>query len=116
MEIQLLKDIVIIFGLSIVVIFICHRIRVPAIVEFLLTRILAGPYGLELVRAVHEVEILAEVGIVLLLFTVGIEFSLKNLLQIKKSAVGRVAIPPKVGRATRHRSGLYDRHARHRRA
>lgn len=84
MEIPLLNDIVIIFGLSIAILFICHRLRVPAIVGFLLTGILAGPYGLGLVKAVHEVEILAEVGVVLLLFTIGIEFSLKRLLQIKK--------------------------------
>jgi CPA2 family monovalent cation:H+ antiporter-2 len=85
MEIQLLKDIVIIVGLSILVIYICHRIRVPAIVGFLFTGILAGPHGLGLVKAVHEVEILAEIGVVLLLFTIGIEFSLRNLLQIKRS-------------------------------
>jgi CPA2 family monovalent cation:H+ antiporter-2 len=84
MEIPLLNDIIIIFGLSIAIIFICHRLRVPAIVGFLLTGILAGPYGLGLVKAVHEVELLAEVGVVLLLFTIGIEFSLKKLLQIKK--------------------------------
>jgi len=84
MEIPLLNDIIIIFGLSIAILFICHRLRVPAIVGFLLTGILAGPYGLGLVKAVHEVEILAEVGVVLLLFTIGIEFSLKKLLQIKK--------------------------------
>ena len=87
MEIPLLNDIVIIFGLSIAILFICHRLRVPAIVGFLLTGILAGPYGLGLVKAVHEVEILAEVGVVLLLFTIGIEFSLGRLLQIKKSVL-----------------------------
>jgi len=87
MEIPLLKDIVVIFGLSIVVIVMFHRIRVPVIVGFLLTGILAGPHGLGLVNAVHEVKILAEVGVVLLLFTIGIEFSLKNLLQIKKSVL-----------------------------
>ncbi len=87
MEIPLLNDIVIIFGLSIVILFICHQLRVPAIVGFLLTGILAGPYGLGLVKAVHEVEILAEVGVVLLLFTIGIEFSLARLLQIKKSVL-----------------------------
>lgn len=87
MEIPLLKDIVIIFGLSIVVLFICHRFRIPTIVGFLLTGILAGPHGLRLVKAVPEVEILAEVGVVLLLFTIGIEFSLKNLLQVKKSVL-----------------------------
>ena len=80
MEILLLNDIVIIFGLSITILFICHRLRVPTIVGFLVTGILTGPYGLGLIKAVHEVEILAEVGVVLLLFTIGIEFSLQNLL------------------------------------
>jgi len=87
MEIMLLNEIVIIFGLSIAILFICHRLRMPTIVGFLLTGILAGPYGLGLIKAVHEVEILAEVGVVLLLFTIGIEFSLGRLLQIKKSVL-----------------------------
>ncbi len=87
MEIPLLNDIVIIFGLAIAVLFICHRFRVPAVVGFLLTGVFLGPYGLGLVKAVHEVEIFAEVGIVLLLFTIGIEFSFERLLQIKKSVL-----------------------------
>ncbi|UCF84106.1 MAG: cation:proton antiporter [Desulfobacteraceae bacterium] len=87
MKILLLNDIVIIFGLSIAILFICHRLRVPTIVGFLLTGIVAGPYGLGLIKAVHEVEILAEVGVVVLLFTIGIEFSLNRLLQIKKSVL-----------------------------
>ncbi len=87
MEIALLNDIVIIFGLAIAVLFICHRFRVPAVVGFLLTGIFVGPYGFGLVKAVHEVEILAEIGIVLLLFTIGIEFSLERLLQIRKSVL-----------------------------
>ncbi len=82
---QVLNDIILILGLSIVVLFICHRLRIPTIVGLLLTGVLAGPHGLGLLKAVHEVEILAEIGIVLLLFTIGIEFSLKKLLQIKKS-------------------------------
>ena len=87
MEIPLLNDIVIIFGLAIAVLFICHRFRVPSVVGFLLTGIFVGPYGFGLVEAIHEVEILAEIGIVLLLFTIGIEFSLERLLQIKKSVL-----------------------------
>lgn len=87
MEIPLLNDIVIIFGLAIAVLFICHRLRMSAIVGFLLTGIFVGPYGFGLVKAVYEVEILAEIGIVLLLFTIGIEFSLERLLQIRKSVL-----------------------------
>ncbi len=87
MEIPLLNDIVIIFGLSIAVLFICHRLRVPTVVGFLLTGIFVGPYGLGLIKAIYEVEIFAEVGVVLLLFTIGIEFSLERLLQIRKSVL-----------------------------
>jgi CPA2 family monovalent cation:H+ antiporter-2 len=87
MEIPLLKDILILFGLAIAVLLICHRLHVPTIVGFLLTGILAGPHGLGMISAVHEVEILAEIGIVLLLFTIGIEFSLRNLLQIRRSVL-----------------------------
>lgn len=82
-----LNEVLVIFGLSIAVIFACHRLKVPTIVGFLLTGILAGPHGLGLVRAVHEVEVLADIGVVLLLFTIGIEFSFKNLLQIKRAVL-----------------------------
>jgi len=83
MEIALLRDIIIICGLALGVIFVCQRLRIPTIVGFLLTGLLAGPHGLALVRQVAEVEHLAEVGVVCLLFTIGLEFSLKSLLQIK---------------------------------
>jgi len=82
-----LYDIILILGLSIAVLFVCHRLRIPTIVGLLLTGVLAGPHGFGFLKAVHEVEILAEIGIVLLLFTIGIEFSLKKLLQIKKTVL-----------------------------
>jgi monovalent cation:H+ antiporter-2, CPA2 family len=85
MQIPLLSDIVIIFGLAILVLYLCHQLRIPAIVGFLLTGVLAGPHGLGLISAVHEVESLAEIGVVLLLFTIGLEFSMKNLWQLKRS-------------------------------
>lgn len=87
MEIPLLNDILIVFGLSIAVIFLCHRLHIPAILGFLLTGVLVGPHGLHLIKAVHEVEVLAEIGIILLLFTIGIEFSLKNFFQIKRTVL-----------------------------
>ena len=87
MEIPLLYDVCIIFGLSIGVLLICHKLGVPSIVGFLVTGLIAGPHGLALIQADHEVEILAEIGVILLLFTIGIEFSLKNLLQIKRAVL-----------------------------
>jgi CPA2 family monovalent cation:H+ antiporter-2 len=87
MEIPLLTDIDIILGLSIGILFIFLRLKMPALIGFFLTGILAGPHGLGLVKAVHEVEVMAEIGVVLLLFTIGIEFSFNRLLQIKKSVL-----------------------------
>lgn len=87
MEIPLLIDIVIILGLSILVTFVCTRLKIPVIVGFLITGTIAGPYGFSLVKAVHEVEIIAEIGVILLLFSIGLEFSLKHLLQLRKTVL-----------------------------
>jgi CPA2 family monovalent cation:H+ antiporter-2 len=87
MTIPLLTDVVIILGLSLGVILLFQRFRLPLVLGFLLTGIIAGPHGLGLVRAVHEVEVLAEVGVILLLFSIGIEFSLGNLVRIWRSVV-----------------------------
>ncbi|WP_027367078.1 monovalent cation:proton antiporter family protein [Desulfocurvibacter africanus] len=84
MELPILKEAVVIFGLSIGVIIVCHRFRIPAIIGFLLTGVLAGPHGLGLVSAAHEVEVLAEIGVILLLFVIGMELSFKELLRLKK--------------------------------
>ncbi|MBN2807774.1 MAG: cation:proton antiporter [Prolixibacteraceae bacterium] len=84
MEINLLKDIVIIFALSTLVNMVFNRIKVPTAVGYLMTGIVAGPHLLSIVHAEHEIELLAEIGVILLLFTIGMEFSLKHLLKIRR--------------------------------
>lgn len=84
-EIPLLADLVWIFGLATLVILLFMRFRIPTIVGFLLTGALAGPYGFSLVKASQTVEVLSEIGVILLLFVIGMEFSLKSLLSIKKA-------------------------------
>jgi CPA2 family monovalent cation:H+ antiporter-2 len=84
-EFEFLKSLVIIFGLSAVVVFILGKFRIPSIIGFLAAGVLLGPYGLELIKDIHLVEIFAEIGVVLLLFTIGLEFSLKNLLTLRKT-------------------------------
>ncbi|MBC8436136.1 MAG: cation:proton antiporter [Bacteroidetes bacterium] len=85
MEIPILKDIVIILGLSVLIILIFHRLRIPSTLGFLLTGIIIGPYGLSLINSSHEVELMAELGIIFLLFVIGIEFSIKGLISIKRT-------------------------------
>jgi Kef-type K+ transport system membrane component KefB len=55
----LLNDILIIVGLSVLVFYLCLRIRIPIIVGFLLTGLISGPYGPGLVRDIESVKILA---------------------------------------------------------
>jgi len=86
MQIPLLLDIVVIFAMAIVVILIFQRFKIPSIIGFLLTGIIAGPHGFAFVsNSHHEIDTLAEIGIILLLFTIGIEFSLKSILKARRS-------------------------------
>lgn len=83
-----LKDLVMVFGVSTLVVFLFHRLRQPTIVGFLASGVLIGPYGLSLIADVHQVEFLAEIGVVLLLFTIGLEFSLSKLNQMRRLVLG----------------------------
>ncbi|WP_237708849.1 cation:proton antiporter domain-containing protein [Gillisia marina] len=85
MDIPILKDIVIILGLSIFIILLFQKIKVPSLLGFLLAGIIAGPYAFNLISSQHEVELLSEIGIIFLLFIIGIELSLKGLAAIKKN-------------------------------
>ncbi|MDT3738379.1 MAG: cation:proton antiporter [Candidatus Kapabacteria bacterium] len=84
MEIPLLYDIFILLGASVIVVLICQKIKIPSIIGFLITGIIIGPYGLGIQNGSHEVEVMAEIGVILLLFIIGLEFSLKSLAAIKR--------------------------------
>lgn len=81
----LLQDILILLGFSIVIVFVLQRLKLPSIIGFLLTGVIIGPYGLSLIKAVGQVETLSEVGVILLLFVIGMELSIKQLVSIKKT-------------------------------
>ena len=87
MNFVILDDVLIIFALAVAVLLICHRIHVPLMVGLILTGMLAGPYGLKLVHAVDEVRTMSEIGVALLLFTIGLEFSFNRLLAIKRAVL-----------------------------
>jgi CPA2 family monovalent cation:H+ antiporter-2 len=82
MAIELLSTLVIIFGLSALIVFILLKFRIPPIVGFLTAGALLGPHGFALVHEIRDVEILAEIGVILLLFTVGLEISTEKLRRI----------------------------------
>jgi CPA2 family monovalent cation:H+ antiporter-2 len=86
-HLPLLWDLVVIFGLSIAVVFLFQKLRQPVIVGFLATGVIFGPHGLGFIAESTEVEVLAEIGVVLLLFTVGVEFSLSRLSRMRREVL-----------------------------
>ena len=87
MATNLLTDLLIIFGLSIPVVFTFSKLKIAPLIGFLLAGILAGPFGFGLIREIENIELLAEIGVVLLLFTIGMEFSLRDLLQLRRIVI-----------------------------
>ena len=81
---EFLSESVTILVAAIAVLLVCNRLRIPSVVGFLLTGVLIGPSGLGLVSATERVEIFAEIGVVFLLFAIGLEFSLERLKQIRR--------------------------------
>jgi CPA2 family monovalent cation:H+ antiporter-2 len=84
---ELFADLLLIFLVSVPAAFFCLRLKLPLLVGLMFTGILIGPYGLGLIKGLEEIEILAEIGVALLLFTIGIEFSLARLKEMKRLVI-----------------------------
>ncbi|NMB79298.1 MAG: potassium transporter KefB, partial [Methanomicrobiales archaeon] len=87
MVFSLFTDILIVFTIALVVGLVFNKLKVPPLVAFLLTGIIVGPYGFSLIQSEEQVNNLAELGIILLLFTIGLEFSFKDLWKIRLIAI-----------------------------
>src|SRR5258706_7813221 len=81
-QLHILRDLAVIFAGSLLVIVVFYRLKLPALPGFIVAGILLGPNALGLVSDPRDVEGLAEVGVILLLFTIGIEFSLSRLKEM----------------------------------
>ena len=81
-QVHILRDLAVIFAGSLLVILVFYRLKLPALPGFIVAGILLGPNALGFVSDAKDVEGLAEVGVILLLFTIGIEFSLSRLKEM----------------------------------
>lgn len=90
-ELPLIDELAMIAGLSVLVSTLLLRLRLPTVAGLLLAGAIVGPFGLGLIHSAHAIETLAELGVVMLLFTIGLEFSLSRLRNIfRKVAVGGI--------------------------
>jgi CPA2 family monovalent cation:H+ antiporter-2 len=83
----LLQELVFVYALAVVLLIVGARLRVPAIVAMIAAGVIAGPYGLGLMRSQENVDTMAEIGVALLLFTAGLEFSLDELRRMWRSVI-----------------------------
>ena len=86
-ELPFLNELVALFLVSVGIAYLCYRLNLVPIVGFLIAGVIIGPNALALVPDQELVDILAEIGVILLLFTIGIEFSLEKLNRIRKAIV-----------------------------
>ncbi|HET9933851.1 MAG TPA: cation:proton antiporter, partial [Polyangiaceae bacterium] len=90
-HVPLLDELAIVAALGVVVTVLLSKLKLPTVAGLLAAGALLGPYGLGLATSVHSIEVLAEVGVVLLLFSIGLEFSLTRLRDIfRQVALGGV--------------------------
>ena len=86
-DLGVLRDLAIIAGLALPVVALAHRLRLPQLVGFLAVGVFIGPSGLALIPDPETVAALSEIGVVLLLFEVGLELSLSNVLRWGRSVL-----------------------------
>ncbi|MCB1310068.1 MAG: cation:proton antiporter, partial [Leptospiraceae bacterium] len=87
-DVGLLKDLVLILLVVLPATLLGDRLRLPTIVVYIFCGALIGPNALGWIQNAEEVAVLAEIGVVLLLFTIGLEFSLPRLFHLRRIVLG----------------------------
>ncbi len=80
---QFLIELLILLGSITLITTFCNQLKLPTIVGFILTGLTIGPSGLSLVPSVPNAEMVAEMAVVFLMFTIGLEFSIKTIISLK---------------------------------
>src|SRR5688572_7955252 len=85
-ETPFLSEIVAVLAAAVVAAFVFEKFRLPAILGFLLAGAIIGPHGVRLLSDVERIHTLAEIGMIFLMLTIGLEFSFEKLRGLKKMA------------------------------
>jgi CPA2 family monovalent cation:H+ antiporter-2 len=88
MNIHTLQIILLLLGVAVLTVTLFRRLHLPPILGYLIVGILVGPFGSGLVASSEETRFLAEFGVVFLLFSIGLEFSLPQMIAMKGSVFG----------------------------
>ncbi len=83
-----LQDVLVLLALSVLIVAILRRIRLPPVLGYLLAGLVAGPHALGFIGDNEAIHFLGEIGVVFLLFTIGLEFSLPHFLAMRGTVLG----------------------------
>ena len=88
MDLTILEESLIMLAVAVFAVSVFRRFRLPAILAYLAVGAFIGPHGSGWVTDHEDIHVLAEFGVVFLLFTVGLEFTFPQLLAMKKELLG----------------------------
>lgn len=83
-DLALVHDLAVVWLVALLVGAVCVRIKLPVIAGYILAGLVIGPYGLRLIHETHQIKVLAELGVALLLFALGVELSVKKVFASAK--------------------------------
>ncbi|MHB8473970.1 MAG: cation:proton antiporter domain-containing protein [Gammaproteobacteria bacterium] len=81
-------EIIVLLGTAVLMVALFRRLHLPAILAYLCVGAIAGPYGMGWMADTENTRALAEFGVVFLLFTIGLEFSLPQMIAMKNVVLG----------------------------
>lgn len=83
-----LSLVLLLLGASVLAVVLFRRFNLPPVLGYLFVGSIIGPHALNLMDDVHRAEYLAEFGVVFLMFSIGLEFSLPKLYAMKRIVFG----------------------------
>jgi CPA2 family monovalent cation:H+ antiporter-2 len=87
-ELPILRDLVLVIAVCLTAVYVLRRAGIPPFVSFMLAGILVGPGCLNLIRSVQSIETLAQIGVIFLLFSIGLRFSVEEFFRLRWLVLG----------------------------
>jgi CPA2 family monovalent cation:H+ antiporter-2 len=82
-----LETAVLAFAMGVVLLIVTQRLRMPTVLGYLFVGVILGPSGIDFMHQTHELDLFAEMGVVFLLFAIGLEVSLSQIIQMRRSVL-----------------------------
>jgi len=83
---ELLLNLSVIFTVVVALVWLLLRVHLPGIVGLIIAGIVIGPFGLKLLQDPTQINLLSQLGIILLMFSVGLDFNRERLLELRRAS------------------------------